>query len=151
MRPTIKDTMIGIAEILARRSTCSKLAVGCVLTDAKGRIIGTGYNGVPQGCVHCTDHPCRGATAPAGSDLCEAVHAEQNAMLQCREVDKIFACFCTHVPCLRCMKQLMNTPCREIWVRHTDNAEQAALKLLKRCSGRIYQMDTNEYTLASTY
>ena len=89
MRPALDTTMIAIAQILAQRATCSKLAVGCVLTDRQGRILATGYNGVPRGCPHCIDVPCPGANAPAGADLCEAVHAEQNALLQCKDIDKI--------------------------------------------------------------
>jgi len=114
VRPSLGTTMLGIASLLAQRATCSKLKVGCVLVDASGRILATGYNGVPRGCPHCIDVPCAGANAPAGADLCEAVHAEQNALLQCRDVDKIHTCYVTHMPCMRCIKQLMNTSCQDI-------------------------------------
>jgi len=134
MRPTIDETMLSIASVLALRSTCAKLAVGCVLTDNKGRIIGTGYNGVPIGCRHCTDEPCPGAEAPKGADLCEAVHAEQNALLQCREPDKIFTCYTTHAPCLRCTKLLLNTSCRSIMFRDGTNAEEPARHLWQRAN-----------------
>jgi len=114
MRPSLGTTMLGIASLLAQRATCSKLKVGCVLVDRQGRILSTGYNGVPRGCPHCTDVPCPGATAPAGADLCEAVHAEQNALLQCKDPDKIETCYVTHMPCMRCVKELMNTRCTSI-------------------------------------
>ena len=112
-RPSLDQTMLNIAAVLARRATCTKLAVGCVLTNRAGRIIGTGYNGVPHGMTHCTDKPCLGATMPAGSDTCEAVHAEQNALLDCRAQD-VHTCYTTHAPCLRCTKLLLNTSCKRL-------------------------------------
>lgn len=129
MRPALDTTMIAIAQILAQRATCSKLAVGCVLTDRQGRILATGYNGVPRGCPHCIDVPCPGANAPAGADLCEAVHAEQNALLQCKDIDKIDTCWTTHMPCMRCIKELMNTNCSKIVYYDGSVAQQSAMDL----------------------
>ena len=113
MRPTLNQTMMGVAMVLARRATCKKLAVGCVVVDLDGRILGTGYNGVPRGLTHCTDAPCPGVGAPAGSDTCEAVHAEQNAMFGV-EHNKVYKCYVTHAPCMRCTKLLLNTTCMEL-------------------------------------
>lgn len=134
MRPSLAATMLGIAELLARRATCAKLQVGCVLVDMQGRILSTGYNGVPRGVRHCSDNPCAGAKAPKGSDLCQAVHAESNALLQCRDVDKIHTCYTTHVPCLRCMKELMNTTCKRIVYIYDAGAEPAAIELWRSSS-----------------
>ena len=114
MRPTLDRTMLAMAQVLSARATCRKLAVGCVLVDARGRIIGTGYNGVPSSMVHCTDVACSGATMPAGSDTCEAIHAEQNALLGCSDPWAIEKCYVTHGPCLRCTKLLLNTSCRHL-------------------------------------
>ena len=120
--------MLGVALCLARRATCAKLAVGCVLTDKHGRIIGSGYNGVPRGIQHCTDCACAGAAAPAGSDTCIAVHAEANALLNCKDPELIETCYCTYAPCLRCTKTLLNTSCKRI-VYHEDKLEPAAKDL----------------------
>jgi dCMP deaminase len=128
-RPSLGTTMLGIASLLAQRATCSKLKVGCVLTDDQGRILGTGYNGVPRGCMHCTDVPCAGASAPAGADLCEAVHAEQNALLQCYAIERLETCYTTHIPCMRCIKQLMNTNCRHIVYLDGTHEQRAARDL----------------------
>lgn len=113
-RPSIDQTMIELAYVLARRATCAKLSVGCVLTDSRHRIIGSGYNGTPHNLNHCITIPCAGACAPKGSDLCEAVHAEQNALLSCREPEHIFNCYTTYAPCMRCTKVLLNTGCQSI-------------------------------------
>ena len=128
MRPSIDEVMLGVAMCLAQRATCHKLQVGCVLVDQFGRIIGSGYNGSPRGMAHCIYEPCDGAFAPSGSDLCIAVHAEANALLNCRDPEKIFTCYTTHAPCLRCAKTLLNTGCGRI-VYVEDKYELAAQKL----------------------
>lgn len=136
MRPDLHTTMLAVAHILARRATCRKLAVGCVLVDGHGRILGTGYNGVPRGLPHCTEVPCGGADSPKGSDLCEAVHAEQNALLMCRDPEQIATAYVTHAPCMRCMKMLLNTSCQHI-VYSSSLIEPAALVLWAR-AGRSF-------------
>lgn len=128
-RPSLEDTMMDIAGALALRSTCKKLCVGAVITDKRGRILGSGYNGVPTGMTHCIDVPCAGAQAPKGADLCEAVHAEANALLNCYDIDKATHIYVTHVPCLRCMKTLLNTPIKTIVYYHAANAELPALRI----------------------
>lgn len=128
-RPTIPQVMLGICLVLAQRATCSKLAVGCVLVDEHNRIIGTGYNGVARGQKHCTDIACPGAYAPRGADLCEAIHAEQNALLVCRNPDDVRICYTTHAPCLRCTKLLLNTGCQLIHFLDGDYFEPAARRV----------------------
>lgn len=126
--------MIEIALCLAQRATCVKLAVGCVLTDKHSRIIGSGYNGSPRGIEHCTSTACAGACAPAGSDLCIAVHAEQNALLVCCNPEQVITCYTTHAPCLRCTKMLLNTSCERIIYFNTDF--EAPAKALWTSAGR---------------
>lgn len=53
---------------------------------------------------------------PSGTGLaaCQAIHAEQNALLQCRNITEIEACYCTASPCVHCLRMLLNTSCRRI-------------------------------------
>ena len=134
MRPDMPEVLLRIAMLLSQRATCAKLSVGCVLVDDKYRIIGTGYNGTARSMQHCTDKPCAGALAPKGSDLCEAVHAEQNALLNCREPDKILTAYITHAPCMRCTKLLLNTECKRIVFVDDTNEEPAARELWQRAA-----------------
>jgi len=136
MRPTIADTMLEIAFALSARATCPKLSVGCVLIDEYSRILGTGYNGAPRHLPHCTEHPCAGATAPRGADLCEAVHAEQNALLNCTDPLKIKVAYITHAPCMRCTKVLLNTSCEYIIFANRSQEEPAAKSLWERAGRR---------------
>lgn len=117
MRPTKDDWAMQLAVITATRATCCRRKVGCVLTNARGHVIATGYNGVAAGLPHCNEnHPCEAANAPSGTNLdgCGAIHAEQNALLQCKDVYDIDTCYVTASPCVTCTKLLLNTSCRHI-------------------------------------
>lgn len=115
-RPTIDVYMSSIALLAARRGTCARRSVGCVLTSKLGHVISTGYNGVPRGFVHCTTVKCPGASFPSGQglDQCLATHAEQNALLQCKDTESISTCYSTTAPCVTCTKLLLNTSCQNI-------------------------------------
>lgn len=72
--------------------------------------------GQATGRVHVYGHACAGAKAPSGQSLdsCGAIHAEQNAMLQCRDVYAIHTAYVTASPCTTCCKLLLNTSCQRI-------------------------------------
>ena len=115
VRPTKDELFLTIAAQVATRTTCIRKGVGCVLTNSKGHIIGTGYNGVAAGLPHCNEeHPCEGCDLPPGQDKCEAIHAEVNAVLQCHNVHEIDTVYCTLAPCVRCAKMLLNTSAKRI-------------------------------------
>lgn len=106
-----------VADLLKARTTCPRRAVGCVLVDEHDFIMATGYNGNARGTDHCIDTPCPGAQSASGQDLdkCEAIHAEQNALLQCSDVMRIKKAYTTTLPCVHCMKLFMNTSVEEIY------------------------------------
>lgn len=159
--------MLGVASVLARRSTCAKAAVGCVLCDAHGRILSTGYNGVARGQPHCNavgyvnpaaqrrvvflepypahgatqlvhPHRCAGADAPAGADLCEAIHAEANALLWCRDPDAVRTAYVTLSPCMRCAKELLQTGLKQLVYGAPYTQEPQALELLRRAGVELF-------------
>lgn len=108
---------MAVAQILSSLGTCARRKVGAVLVNRRHHIIATGYNGVAAGYVHCEgDHTCEAARMQSGEglELCEAIHAEQNALLQCKDVYDIDIIYVTTPPCLHCVKLLMNTSCRVI-------------------------------------
>lgn len=142
-----------LAEATAKRSTCLRRQVGCVLLDEQWRVLSTGYNGVARGMPHCNEpmsggsllnqfnatlekgmiypHSCPGAGSSSGTDLdrCLAIHAEQNALLQCRDVDRIHYCFATTSPCVTCTKLLLNTNCQVIYALTPYPHDEASKKL----------------------
>lgn len=115
-RLDVDEYFMRIALLASERGTCLRRKVGCVLVNNLNHIIATGYNGVPRSVKHCYDSPCESAFARSGEglDKCMAVHAEQNALLQCHDVNSISTCYVTASPCITCTKLLMNTSCVRI-------------------------------------
>lgn len=114
---------------LARLGTCPRRQVACILLDKRHQVLATGYNGGAAGEPHCIDEPCPGAGLPSGTglDVCEAIHAEENALLQCADVWKIRRAYVKAFPCVGCIKKLLNTGCRVI-VYHEDYPHGEAYK-----------------------
>lgn len=115
-RLNVDEYFVQMAKLVARRATCSRRQVGCVLVNSHNHVLSTGYNGVAKGQPHCIDVPCPGANCASGTGLhlCKAIHAEQNALLQCGDVHQIYAAYVTASPCVQCLRLLLNTSCYKI-------------------------------------
>lgn len=149
MRPSRDEWAMKLALLTAQRTTCCRRAVGCVLLNARGHVLATGYNGVAAGLPHCNEHDpffetgyphaCSGANAPSGTNLdgCQAIHAEQNAMLQCKDVYSIHTCYVTASPCMTCIKLLLNTSCERIVF--VEEYPHSAAKELWTGAGRAWE------------
>lgn len=104
------EYFFSILPLVAQRSTCARRQVGAIITDRDGHILSTGYNGVPRNFDHCTDIPCAGTGDQRGdSSRCLAVHAEQNALLQCTNHSLAHTMYVTCTPCFTCAKMICNT------------------------------------------
>ena len=104
---------IEITKLVAQRSGCLKRHVGAVLVK-DNRIIATGYNSAPSGIQECYQRgECLRQGSRQGENLetCYAIHAEQNALMQCSKLG--ISCdgatlYCTTKPCNFCMRLLIN-------------------------------------------
>lgn len=105
-----------VAIDISELSTCARRQVGAVFLDVHGNVQSTGYNGVAPESPHCIDSPCPGANLPSGTglDKCLAIHAEQNALMQCKSPKEIHTVYCTDSPCMHCLKMLSSTSARRI-------------------------------------
>jgi dCMP deaminase len=114
MRPSLHETMIELAFVWAKRGSCAKRKVGCVIVNKLGHVISSGYNGQPRGMVHCTEeNPC---PAFDNADLsCVAIHAEINALIRCPDIEKAYAIYITTPPCDKCRLALQNTAIEKIY------------------------------------
>ncbi len=115
-RPGLDDYYLGLLKNVASRSTCGRRQVAAIVTDVKGRVLATGYNGVPSKVPHCTDSPCPGAKDAHGdTSRCFAVHAEQNALLQCEgNLERAYNLYCSCTPCFTCAKLIANTNIKRV-------------------------------------
>lgn len=111
-RPSWDEYFMATAILIASRSSCSRLHVGCVLVSGgthKNRIIAAGYNGFLPGAPHKS-------RVRDGHEQA-TVHAEQNAIADAARrgisVDGAIA-YITHFPCINCAKVLSAAGIREI-------------------------------------
>lgn len=114
MRSSWDEYFMQIAEIVKTRSTCLRRQVGAVITK-DNRIITTGYNGAPSGIPHCLDIGClreqMGVPSGERHELCRALHAEQNAIIQAANLGistQGSTMYVTLQPCSICAKMMIN-------------------------------------------
>lgn len=92
-----------LAKTVAKRGTCNRLQVGCVLVDSdSNRIVSLGYNSSSHKTPHCTDAGCL-----MHDDHCiRTLHAEQAAIMNLEHKYENLKCYVTHQPCINCFKLL---------------------------------------------
>ncbi len=136
MRPSLDEYFMEIAKVVAKRSTCLRQKVGAVIVKDK-RILTTGYNGAPTGMKHCLDIGClrEQLKIPSGErhELCRAVHAEQNAIIQAAYHGvsiKDATLYTTHQPCIMCAKMIINAGIKKV-VYGKKYADERGLEFLK--------------------
>ena len=132
MKRTDIDTyFMQIAKVVSTRSTCIKRHVGCVITVDK-ELVSTGYNGAVSGLPHCIDiYSCCpreeiGAHRGERYDLCPALHAEQNAIIQAAKSSKSInngVAYITIAPCITCARMLINAGIKRIIMGDTPQDE----------------------------
>lgn len=121
-----------MAELTAKRSTCLRRQVGAVIVKDR-HIIATGYNGAPRGLKHCDEKGgClrQQLGVPSGQrhELCRALHAEQNAIIQAATLGQSIedgTIYVTHQPCVICAKMIINAGIKRIVVREAYPDEMA--------------------------
>jgi dCMP deaminase len=143
-RPSWDEYFMDLAKLVATRSTCTRHDVGAVLVKDK-RILATGFNGAPRGMKHCLEIGCirdeLNIASGTRAEICRAVHAEQNAIIQCAiygvssEGSTIYI---THQPCTICTKILINSGVKRI-VYELPYPDEFAQNLLKESGVKLEQ------------
>lgn len=115
MRASWDEYFMQIVEVVKTRSTCLRRQVGAVIVK-DNRIITTGYNGAPSHLKHCTElggceREKMGIPSGQRHELCRALHAEQNAIIQAAKLGNTTEGATLYVnvqPCVICAKMLIN-------------------------------------------
>ncbi len=81
-RPTKKEYYLNISKAVGKRSPCLRRKFGAIIIK-EDAIVSTGYNGPPRGSSNCNKCLKDEMNAPKWEryDLCPAVHAEENAIV----------------------------------------------------------------------
>lgn len=127
-----------MARLVASWSSCyqQNRQVGAVIVKDK-RILTTGYNGAPSGLVSCKEKgEClrKKLNIPSGTrhEICYAVHAEQNAIVQAAKMGVSVegaTIYVTHQPCSICTKIIINSGIKKV-VYQEGYPDEFSLQLL---------------------
>ena len=132
-----------MAELTAKRSSCLRRNVGAVIVKDK-RAIATGYNGAPMGLAHCEEKGgClrQQLGVPSGQrhELCRALHAEQNAIIQAASMGHAIeggTIYITHQPCVICAKMIVNAGIKRIVVKE-GYPDELAIEILDEAGLKV--------------
>jgi len=135
-RPSWDEYFMEMAELTAQRSTCMRRNVGAVIVKDK-HAVATGYNGAPQGVPHCDElggclRQQLGVPSGQRHEICRALHAEQNAIIQAAKMGNAIegaTIYVTHKPCIICAKMIINSGIKRIVVRE-DYPDEMSDKML---------------------
>lgn len=129
-RPDKITYYLNIARTIAERSPCSRRKLGAILVK-NDAIVSTGYNGSIRGGLNCgIEVKClkdiQHIPSYQGHDLCSAIHAEENAIINCARsgistigatlflAPKDFASK-SQRPCARCRKMIIQAGIKDCY------------------------------------
>lgn len=138
-RPTKIQYYLNIAQEVSTRSTCLRRNYGAVIVK-DDRIISTGYNGAAVGVPNCCDSGVcvrEKMKVPHGEryELCVAVHAEQNAIIQASADEMKDATMyvygydlktretCSGKACMMCERVIRNSGIKKVVISDPDNKD----------------------------
>lgn len=141
-RPSWNNYFMQIAKLVATRSTCAKISVGCVMVKDK-RIIATGYNGAPSGMKHCDEIGC----IEKNGHCIRALHAEVNAILQCAEhgiSTKDSYLYSVYLPCWHCSLMLINARiCKIFYLNDYIDDRGSQIGLFRKVNVEVIKLEDN--------
>ena len=136
-RPDWDEYFLDIAKTVGKRATCLRRRYGAIIVK-DNIIISTGYNGAPRGEANCIDTGLcerERLNVPKGQnyELCVAVHAEQNAIINADPIKmqgaKIYVVgfnadgsLASGKPCLLCRRMIRNAKIAEAVYFETDGS-----------------------------
>ena len=146
-RPSWDEYFMQMAELTAQRSTCLRRHVGAVIVKDR-HIVATGYNGAPRGIAHCDEKGgClrQKLGVPSGQrhELCRALHAEQNAIIQAATLGQSIegaTIYVTNQPCVICAKMIINAGIKRIVVKE-GYPDELAVEILDEAGLAIVMLD----------
>ena len=131
-----------MAQLVSTWASCyqEERKVGAVIVKDK-RVMTTGYNGAPE-CLR------KKLGIPSGTrhEMCYAVHAEQNAIIQAAKLGVNIdgsTLYCTHQPCILCAKMIVNAGIMRV-VYHSGYPDDFALDIFKEAGVLVERYSESE-------
>lgn len=144
-RISVDKHMMLIAQVVSFRSTCIRHRFGCVISK-DGKIVSTGYNGAVKGAVHCLDKGCirnkLGIESGTKIEICDAVHAEQNAIIQAGNNAEGGTLYVNGTPCITCSKMMVNAGIKKIVIPENDPyPDKEGIKIIRNSGIDILELN----------
>ena len=138
-----------MAQLVSTWASCyqEERKIGAVIVKDK-RVMTTGYNGAPSGVKTCVERgEClrKKLGIPSGTrhEMCYAVHAEQNAIIQAAKVGvstEGATIYITLQPCVICAKMLVNAGITRI-VHRGEYPDPLSQSILAEAGIEVMAMD----------
>lgn len=143
-RPSMDQTLMQVAKLMADRATCSRAQVGAVIV-VETRVVSSGYNGTAARLPHC-DHSCDCTALPTSPQSshwkdcrslkpCDlSVHAEANAIAFAAKYGVSTngaTLYTTMAPCVACAKLIVNAGIVRV-VAASQYRDDSGTRLLNR-------------------
>jgi len=127
------EFFMSVAQTCAKRSKDPNTQVGACIVSTDNKILGTGYNGFPNGCSD-NEYPWASEGDFLEVKYTYVVHAEANAILNSTWPVKGSTLYSTLFPCHECAKLIIQAGIKKIVYSqdvyiHTNSCK-AALKML---------------------
>ena len=143
------ERFMQLAETVAGWSSCyqENRHVGAVIVRDK-RILTTGYNGAPSGIESCAERgEClrrvRNIASGTMQEVCYAVHAEQNAIIQAAKLGVSLegaVMYVTHQPCVICTRMILNSGIKRV-VYKNGYPDAFALELFSQSEVKLIKFE----------
>ena len=141
-----------MAQLVSTWASCyqEERKVGAVIVKDK-RVMTTGYNGAPAGVSTCVERgEClrKKLGIPSGTrhEMCYAVHAEQNAIIQAAKLGVNIdgsTLYWAGQPCILCAKMIVNAGIVRV-VYHSGYPDEFALDIFKEAGVLVERYSESE-------
>jgi dCMP deaminase len=136
------EFFMGAALLAAKRSKDPATQVGSAIVNSTDRIVGIGYNGMPQGCSDDVLPWGKDSSSPLDTKYMYVCHAEMNAILN-KNIQSAEGCtiYSTMFPCNECAKMIIQSGIKRVVYLHDK-----PLKPEMIASKRLFDLARVEYS-----
>ena len=143
-RMSAREINMRTAELWAKRGTCKRKNVGCVIAK-HGRVLVSGFTGVPAGLPHCIDVGCD--IDPETGGCIRTSHAEANAITwAARNGIMIYGAelFTTLAPCISCAKLIITSGISKVYYGEPYRDDRGIAILKRACVPTALYVNENK-------
>lgn len=149
IRPTWDEYFLDIMDAVAKRGTCDRVQVACVIVRDK-RILATGYNGAPSGCAHCDDvgHELATVRDENGDERQHCIrtaHDVQNGISNAARFGVALdgsTMYTNMAPCYTCAKMIIGAGIKRVVCRQDYHASGRTKDVFSEAGVALVLLDT---------